>query len=171
MTLFELLMVIFVIGVPLGIGMNAAKAGGILIGIGTWILSMLVCLAAVAIFQIVLQRSSRRRRRKLRTKYPGVYRVLVVPDDKTCIRKPEGAAIRVGDYGWEAVPFRKDELIYLQGLTEDWLVVWYAGFGLEQVEYVGPKSRSQYDWSDEWPKIPCPFPVSRRETTAMGPPI
>ncbi len=81
----------------------------------------------------------------------------------------------MGDYGWEAQPLRKNNLIYLQGLTEEWLVVWLAGFRPDEIEYVGLKPLSQYDWRNlEYIegnsysaifgkpcklKTPCPFSV------------
>jgi hypothetical protein len=123
-----------------------------------------------------------------REKYRGIYRVLSVPTDKKSISKPKDAEIRVGDFGWEAHPLRKNNLIYLQGLTEDWYMVWHAGFRPEQIEFVGIKPVSQYDWKDfEYvgegyrnpalnsslkAKEPCPFPVQARDNKiAMGMPF
>jgi hypothetical protein len=126
-------------------------------------------------------------RGEMREQFRGIYRIMSLPTDKKNIRKPEGAEIKIGDYGWEAQPFRKNGLIYLQGLNETWHVVWHAGFRPDQIEYVGPKPVSQYDWNDfEFvapnkpaspryrygyctPKNPCPFPVeARHNMIAMG---
>jgi hypothetical protein len=97
---------------------------------------------------------------------------VAIPLDAKNIIKPADAEIRVGDFGWEAAPIRNDGLIYLQGLTSGWRVVWHAGFRPEQVERVGPKPSSQYDyWAPYWakPSPPiCPFPVQERETSDMG---
>jgi hypothetical protein len=72
----------------------------------------------------------------------------------------------------------KHGLIYLQGLTDEWGLVWRAGFRPDQVEFVGPKPVSQYDWKDfeydgpkptacyHWqygkPRQSCPFPVQKK---------
>jgi len=93
-----------------------------------------------------------------------------MPTDESTIKKPKDSEIKVGDYGWQAEPIRNDGLIYLQGLTAEWQVVWYAGFHPEQIESVGPKPRSQYDWDYSWARRapPCPFPVQERKTNTMG---
>jgi len=85
----------------------------------------------------------------------------------------QGASIKIGDYGWEAVPLRDDGLIYLQGLDTEWQVIWHAGFRPEQIESVATKPQSQYDWNYEWvrKKLLCPFPVQEHSTAGMGFPI
>lgn len=111
----------------------------------------------------------------VREKYRDVYRVIAIPNASRNFALPKGAEIRVGDYGWEAGPSRTDGLIYLQGLTLDWRVVWHAGFHAEEIAKVGKKPNSQYDawypyWASPPPLPPCPFPVIERETMTLGRP-
>jgi hypothetical protein len=129
-------------------------------------------------FYRFFNRENTRFRDDARQRYRRIFRVVALPSDKRSISKPWGAEIKVGHYGWEAQPLRRNDLIYLQGLTEHWLVVWHAGFRPDEIEYVGPKALSQYDWRDfEWVegnsydaifgkpcklKTPCPFPVRPR---------
>lgn len=123
--------------------------------------------------------------RVLSEKYPSVYRVTALPTEPSSLWTAESASTRwtaeaakiieVGDYGWEAEPIHDDGLTYLQGLTEKWGVVWYAGFRSDQIERVGRKPRSQYSLPDSWyqagPEVfPCPFPVQSRQTTNLGMP-
>ena len=88
----------------------------------------------------------------------------------------EGAEIKEGDYGWEAEPIRDDGLTYLHGLTEQWRLVWYAGFQAEHLERIGPKPRTQYHLPYSWRvegglnSTPCPFPIQSRETNDLGNP-
>jgi hypothetical protein len=99
--------------------------------------------------------------------------VIGLPSDGTNVKKPQGAEIKIGDYGWEAEPPKgKEDLIFLQGLTAKWQVVWYAGFRSDQIESTGSKPRSQYDWDYSWLRNapPCPFPVQERETPSWGMP-
>jgi hypothetical protein len=118
-----------------------------------------------------------RERDVARKKYRGIFRVIALPTED-----PENIwqlqEIEVGDFGWESKPIWENGLIYLQGLTEDWGLVWRAGFRPEQIEFVGEKPVSQYDWPDfeyegpkpstcyHWqyskPKRPCPFPVPKK---------
>jgi hypothetical protein len=116
-----------------------------------------------------------RERDHKREKYRGIYRVKALPKIEKSIWRNLGAEIKVGDYGWEASPWRQDGMIYLQGLNEKWGLVWWAGFEADQIEYVCPKPVSQYDWRDfdyegpkpkalyHWkyskPKVLCQFPV------------
>ena len=98
-----------------------------------------------------------------------------LPSAQLSVIKPQGAEIRIGDYGWEAGPTRSDGLIYLQGLAPDWTVVWHTGFRPDEVERVAEKPTSQYDyWAPYWakspPPSPCPFPVADRETMTWGRP-
>jgi hypothetical protein len=172
-TLIELLALMFVIAVSTGMGKSVARKHGTWPGIGAGILAAAVCATIVVLFYRWMWRQDKRRLQELREKYHTIYRVIALPTDKTSIRKPEGAEIKVGDYGWEAGPILKDGLIYLQGLTVKWCVVWHAGFRPDQVEKVGPKLSSQYDyWVPDWakgpPPPPCPFPVQERETPNMG---
>lgn len=170
-TIVELLAFILIIFASFFMGQMVAKNFGVEAGIGAGILSGVVCIAAVILLYRFSGRRHAQRQRELRDKYRGIYRVLILPKDERNIKKPQGAEIKVGDYGWEAEPPNcQDGLIYLQGLTDKWRVVWYAGFRPDQIESVGPKSRSQYDWDYSWTRKspPCPFPVQERETTSMG---
>ena len=119
----------------------------------------------------------RRDRDEAREKYRFIYRVIALPGDD----KPnnwQAHLVEIGDYGWESKPPTQNGLIYLHGLTEDWGWVWRAGFRPDQLELVGPKPVSQYDWRDfeydgpkptacyhrqyNRPKNPCPFPIQKK---------
>jgi hypothetical protein len=120
-----------------------------------------------------LERAHRAERRE---KYRGIYRVLAFP---SVGNKPANCwnaeDITVGDFGWEAQTLTKDGLIWLHGLSVHWKMTWRAGFKPDEVEYVGVKPVSHYDWKDfEYdgpkptsiyssaiPKQPCPFPVQK----------
>jgi hypothetical protein len=170
LTLFELLAAIFVIFVPFLIGNTVTKNYGIWSGIVAGFFSAIVCIALVICLYRVQARQLKQRRDELREKYKQVYRVLALPTDKAHIKKADGSEIKIGDYGWEAVPLRNDGLIYLQGLNPQWRVVWYAGFRPDQIENITLKSQSQYDWNYTWINNPppCPFPVQERKTNTMG---
>ncbi len=122
-----------------------------------------------------------RSRAEAREKYRSVYRVLSLPS--TGDFKPYNwcaADVTVGDFGWECRPITKDGLIWLHGLSVDWGHVWRVGFRPDEIECVGPKPVSQFDWKDfeydgpkptacyHWefakPKHPCPFPVQKTIT-------
>jgi hypothetical protein len=109
------------------------------------------------------------RRRRLRQTYQTIYRVLRPPSAGQSVLA-EGAKITVGDLGWEAEPLSEDGLIYLQGLTAKWRVVWHAGFKPEELERVAFKPTSQYDWNYRWLRNPpqCPFPVEHKESSDLG---
>jgi len=119
-----------------------------------------------------------RSRAEAREKHRGIYRVLSPP----AINKKNGnnwcvGEITIGDFGWESKPLTKDGLIWLHGLSTGWGHVWRAGFRPDQLEYVGSKPVSQYDWKDfaydgpkatcvydcpfVKPKHLCPFPVQK----------
>jgi hypothetical protein len=114
-------------------------------------------------------------RAERRERYRGIYRILSLPSvhNKPNSWNPED--ITVGDFGWEAEPLTKEGLIWLHGLSVHWKMTWRAGFKPEEVEYVGPKPVSHYDWKDfEYdgpkprsiytsaiPKQSCPFPVQK----------
>lgn len=170
-TIIELFALIFVIYIPILTGSVVAKKFGTGAGIGAGILSAAACITVVILFYRGRGRQHEKRRRELREKYRTVYRVIALPSDESNIQKPQGAEIKIGDYGWEAEPPKgKEGLIFLQGLTAKWQVVWYAGFRSDQIESTGSKPRSQYDWDYSWLRNapPCPFPVQERATPSWG---
>ena len=172
-TLIEFLAFEFTLVVTMLAWHFVAKRFGFWAGIGASILSVVACAIAVILFYRWSWRRNKRRLQELREKYRTIYRVIGLPTDKRSATMPEGAEIRVGDYGWEAGPIHNDGLIYLQGLTVKWCVVWHAGFRPDQIEKVGPKPSSQYDyWAPYWAKVPppapCPYPVVERKTPTMG---
>lgn len=174
-TLIELLAVIFVMTAALVIGKTAASHFGAWLGAGAGLFAGLLAAVIVVLFYRWMGQRDERRRQELRDKYCAIYRVINIPLDPRIVVIPKGAEIRIGDFGWEAGPSRKDGLIYLQGLTEDWTVVWHAGFRPDQIEWVAWKRFSQFDaWHPYWappPPLPlCPFPVIERETMTMGRP-
>lgn len=172
-TIIELLALIFVLFVSIEVGKYVGDRHGTGAGVVAGCVAGVGCTIVVAIFYWVTGRRDERRRAELREKYRWIYRVVEVPRDVQKMIRAEGAEIRVGDYGWEAEPLEADGLIYLQGLTDRWRVVWYAGFRPDQVERVCEKPRSQYDWDYSWVTNPpqCPFPIQPRETADMGLPI
>jgi hypothetical protein len=153
---------------------------------GIWARIIVGILALVGFFMVFMRYLYRfgdwlndRERDEAREKYRGIYRVLAPPNqDKRNTWQLQN--IEIGDYGWEAKPRYKNGLIYLHGLTTEWGWVWWAGFRPDQIEYVGLKPISQYDWKDfeyngpkpracyQWqsikPKALCPFPVKAHTT-------
>jgi hypothetical protein len=121
---------------------------------------------AIITLVILIGRLSGRDRARLHKKYSSIYRVVSIPSNNQCFLKAEGASIESGDYGWQAEPLFKNDLIYLHGLNDTWQVVWYAGFRPDQIELVGPKPKSQYYVYPEWMSgskkiVKCPFPVKK----------
>jgi hypothetical protein len=174
-TLIDLLAVMFVMNGFL-VGFIVTDHFGRGMGVPAGILASLLFATIVVIFYRWNWRRRDTRMKMLREQYRMIYRVRLTPGDVGSIIKHPDAEIRIGDYGWEAAPIRKDGLIYLQGLTENWRVVWHAGFLPEQVEQIGPKPASQYDyWVPYWAescKFPrCPFPIQKRQTPDMGLPV
>jgi hypothetical protein len=172
-TLNELLAVMFVIAVGGFVGGAIQQKFGKPIGLLAGILAGLAALGLVCLFYRWSWQRDKRRLTELREKYRTIYRVTALPTDAKNVVKPDKAEIRVGDYGWEARPNRKDGLIHLQGLTPRWTVVWHAGFRPDQIEKVAEKTASQYDyWIPYWAKTPtpppCPYPVQERNTPTMG---
>jgi len=154
---------------------SVAGTYGTLSGIGTAFSAGSLSVITVVLFYRWMWRRDERGLQKARDQYQEIYRVITNPTDARVIVMPEGAEIRIGDYGWEAGPSRNDGLIYLQGLTLDWTVVWHAGLHPDEIEKVGTKPHSQYDswhpyWADPPPLPPCPFPVVERETMTIGRP-
>jgi hypothetical protein len=176
LTLLELLPAIFVFAAIMLAWVIFSPAYDRLWGVlAAEFLAALLCIIAVVLFYRWLWRLDERGLRNVRERYRHIYRVIAMPTDPTVIVIAEGAEIRVGDFGWEAGPPRDDGLIYLQGLTQDWTVVWHVGLRSSEVEEVGTKPYSQYDaWHPYWagppPLPPCPFPVIERDTMTMGRP-
>jgi len=174
-TLIELLAVMFMVALTAIAGKSVAVRYGTWAGIGAGFIAALGSLCLVVLFYRWSWRCDRQRLTELREKYHGIYRVIKMPAAQMSIIKPQGAEIRIGDYGWEAGPDRGDGLIYLQGLAPDWTVVWHTGFSRDEVERVAEKPTSQYDyWAPYWAKSPlpppCPFPIAERETMTWGRP-
>ena len=174
-TLIELLALTFIVAITAMVGKSVATRYGTWAGIGAGFIAVLTSAWFVVLFYRWSWQRDRRRLQELKDKYRGVYRVLQLPPAQMSIIKPQGAQIRIGDYGWEAGPDRGDGLIYLQGLAPDWTVVWHTGFRPEQVERVAEKPSSQYAyWAPYWakppPPPPCPYPVAERETMTWGRP-
>jgi competence protein ComGC len=172
-TLIELLALIFIISITAVVYLFIAPKYGVVVGIGTGIVTIVACFFIVIQFYRWRWRKDKQRLQELREKYQAIYHVNALPVDEGNLRKAAGAEIKIGDYGWEAGPLRKDGLIYLQGLTPEWHVVWHAGFRPEQIEKVATKPASQYDyWHPYWAKVPtpppCPFPILARSTATMG---
>jgi len=174
-TLIELLAAIFVMAVTMVTWGSVARTYGAGWGIGAALSAGSLSVATVIVFYRWMEQRNQRALQNVRDRYRNVYRVIALPADPRIIVMPEGAEIRVGDYGWEAGPSRNDGLIYLQGLTRDWTVVWHAGLRSDEIEKAGEKPNSQYDsWYPYWanpPALPpCPFPVVERETLTVGRP-
>lgn len=174
-TLFDLLAVAFVVHVTMLTWGAVARTYGTWWGIGAALSAGSLCVTAVVLFYYGMGALDERGLRKARDRYREIYRVTSVPAAPRVIIIPEGAEIRVGDYGWEAGPSRNDGRVYLQGLTRNWKVVWHAGLRPDEIEQVGTKPYSQYDaWYPDWadpPSLPaCPFPVVERKTMTAGRP-
>ena len=122
-----------------------------------------------------------RSRAEAREKYRAIYRVLSLPSSGDEGNNWQTKEITLGDFGWESKPLSKDGRIWLHGLSAGWGLAWRAGFRPDQIEYVGLKPVSQFDWKDfeydgpkatacyQWPlvkpKSPCPFPIQK---TVLG---
>jgi hypothetical protein len=174
-TLIELLAVIFVITATMVTWQSVATTYGPWWGAGAAFCSGSLSIITVVLFYRWTWRRDERGLQMARDKYRDIYRIVALPAEPSVIVMPEGAEIRVGDFGWTAGPSRDDGLIYLQGLTLDWTVVWHAGLPPDGIEKCGTKPHSQYDswhpfWADPPPLPPCPFPVIERETMTVGRP-
>jgi hypothetical protein len=167
-TIFDLLVSMFVISVPLLVGDQLTQSFGLGVGITAGLVTGAICCLISFAWYYMLYRIGCNRRDKFRVIYKNVYRVAALPHASKII-VAKGEEIQIGDYGWEAAPLKKDGLIYLQGLTENWRVVWHAGFQENQIELVRSKPCSQYDWweivHDE--KRLCPFPVVKKNPKWM----
>jgi len=174
-TLIELLALMFIVAVTCIIEEFVAHRWGRWTGIEAGAVTVIVCaMAAVFIYRWMWKRD-RKRLQELKETYRGIYRVIALSSDQQIVAKPDGAEIKIGDYGWEAGPSSNDRVIYLQGLTAEWTVVWHAGFRPDQIERVAEKPSSQYDywvpyWAKSPPPPPCPYPVIERTTLTIGRP-
>lgn len=174
-TLIELLAVIFIVAMTAIVEEFVRKRGGHWSGIGAGAVTLIICVIGMVLFYRWIWKRDRKRLEELRENYRGIYRVLALPLETKIIARPDGAEIQIGDYGWEAGPVNAEGLIFLQGLTKEWTVVWHAGFRSDQIERVAEKPSSQYDvwvpyWAKSPPPPPCPFPVIERATLAIGRP-
>ncbi len=172
-TLIELLAVMFVIVFTATVAEAVRAKYGHGLAVVAGVLAVILGILLVILFYRWMWWSDKQQLTKLREKYRTIYRVKALPTDAKSIVKPEGAAIQIGDYGWDARPNRRNGLIHLQGLTLNWKVVWHAGFRQDQIEKVATKTASQYDyWFPDWakppPPPPCPYPVQERKTPTMG---
>jgi len=150
-TLIELLAVIFIIAVTGMVEESVTRKAGRWSGIGAGAITLIICVVAVVLFYRWSWKRDRKRLQELREKYRGIYRVLALPSDQKIVAKPHGAEIKICDFGWEAGRANKDGLIYLQGLTSLWTVVWHAGFRPDEIEWVTDKPSSQYVyWVPYW---------------------
>ncbi len=172
-TLIELLMGIFIVSLAtVAYAAVRAKQGPVWAALAG-ALGLLFGIMMVGLFYRWSWRRDRRQLTELREKYRTIYQIKELPANGRSIVKPDKAEIQIGDYGWEARPGCRDGLIHLQGLTQQWQVVWHAGFRAEQIEKIAEKPASQYDyWKPYWAKTPppppCPFPVRERSTPTMG---
>jgi hypothetical protein len=174
-TLIEFLAFTFMVAITAIVGKSVAARYGTWVGVGAGFIAALSSVCLVVLFYRWSWQRDIRRLKELTEKYRGIYRVIRLPSSDTSIIKPQGAEIKIGDYGWEAGPDREDGLIYLQGLAPDWSVVWHTGFRPDQVERVADKPSSQYEywvpyWAKSPPPPPCPFSVVERETMTWGRP-
>lgn len=164
-TLIELLAMIIIVAAVSSTWTIVRGKYGIGMGLAAALAVTLLCASLIVVFYHFSGKRFAVEFKDLSEKYATIYRVLSPPDGSAPVLKAEGADIRAGDYGWDAEPIQNDGLIYLHGLSADWLVLWYAGFRPEQIERVGPKPRIQYYLPYAWMGAgsdahPCPFPAS-----------
>jgi hypothetical protein len=163
-----------VICIPILVGLAVGDKWGSVGRAAAWAISTVIGFVAVYSFYKLCDRWDIGRRRHLEETYRFIYRVLAVSAEAPSV-KGDGVEITPGDYGWEAEPIFNDGLIYLHGLTEEWRVVWYAGFEPNQVERICPKPRSQYFLPYSWicaggKPPPCPYPVLNSPRNSLGHP-
>jgi prepilin-type N-terminal cleavage/methylation domain-containing protein len=164
-TLIELLAVIIIVAAVSSTWTIVRGRYGVVTGVMAAMAVTFLCACLVVAFYRISGKRFQADFKAISEKYSTIYRVRSLPDENAPILKGEGVRIQVGDYGWDAEPLRDDGLIYLHGLSTDWLVLWYAGFRPDQVERVGPKPRLQYDLPYAWicagaDTPPCAFPAS-----------
>lgn len=171
--------VILICIIPLILGLFCVNVGRSIVerkygpeaGKAAWAALLIIFIFLAVLYGKLLKCREAQRRRLLRERYQCVYRVLALPPELSTFNKHPLAKIEVGDYGWEAPPLADDGLIYLQGLKPDWGVVWHAGFYPDQIEKVGQKPVSQYDYGSVLAWVdpsPCPYPIVERETNDLG---
>jgi len=172
-TCVEVIAAIIAVFLPLVLGFVVGHHHGVLLGILTGTVAGAVGGLFVRWFYLWSARLFQQEIRELEAKYPSVYRILAVPKGLPCV-KAAGAEVLPGDYGWEAEPILKDDgRIYLQGLTQEWCVAWYAGFEASQIELICQKPRSQYYLPYSWTCAgakppPCPFSVGQSPENNLG---
>jgi membrane protein implicated in regulation of membrane protease activity len=180
-TLIELLAGIFIVAMATAVYIAAVRAKhGQVLAVMASALAGLAAFGLVCLFYRWSWRRNRQSLTRLREQYRSIYQIKELPTAAKSIVKPDRAEIKIGDFGWEARPNRRDGLIHLQGLTPEWQVVWHAGFRPDQIEKVAEKPASQYDyWRPPYwdsppykaktkPSPPCPYPVQERNTPTMG---
>lgn len=172
-TCIEVIAAVIALFLPLVLGFVVGHHHGILLGVLTGTGAGAVGGLFVRWFYVCSARRFQQEILELETKYPSVYRILAVPKGLPCVIAA-GVEVLPGDYGWEAEPILKDDgRIYLQGLTQEWCVAWYAGFEASQIELICQKPRSQYYLPYSWTcagakPSPCPFSVGRSPENNLG---
>lgn len=157
---------------PVLIGIIIGARSGTPIGVASGLMVGVACGLSVGMFYSWSARLRQQEMEELQTLYPRVFRILSVPAELSGV-KADGVEITIGDYAWEAEPISRDGLIYLQGLTSDWCVAWYAGFESSQIEQVCQKPRSQYYLPYTWVcagAVPpaCPYSVLHQPVNNLG---
>src|ERR1041385_789145 len=113
-TLIELLAVMLIVAVTGIVEESVTRKVGRWTWIGAGAVTLIICVIGVGLFYRWSWKRDRKRLQELQEKYRRIFRVLALPSDQKIVAKPDGAEIRIGDYGWEAGPTSKDGLIYLQ---------------------------------------------------------
>jgi hypothetical protein len=175
-TIIEFSIAIFVLSAPVLIGEFVARRAGIGAGIFSAICAGLAISTFVYWMMFAISGEAEKERHIFEERYNSIFRLLEVPPDRSAMTAVNAVDIEVDDFGWEAEPLSDDGQIYLQGLTKEWQVVWYAGFVACQVERIGRKPRSQYylpyKWiSGEEEAPPCPYPVKNEKLETFGYPV
>lgn len=168
----EVIVSLLIISTSIIVWYALSRRVGLVVAVAGVAASVALCMLGARAFYTWAGRLGEHERRDLEERYPNVYRVIAVPPHGPCVIA-EGAKVAIGDYGWEAEPINNDGALYLQGLTEEWTVAWYAGFQPDHVELIGKKPRSQYFLPYSWicvganPPI-CPFPVLHAPDKSLG---
>src|ERR1700758_2842880 len=98
-TLIELLAFTLIVAMTAIVGKAVATRYGTLTGVGAGFVAALssVCLT-VLLYRWSWQRD-RHRLKELREKFRGIYCVTKLPSSQISIIKPQGAEVKIGDYG------------------------------------------------------------------------